>query len=79
MAARRTVSLPEAVDKTVRACEKDEPCSRTRTRLIQAGARALTKGRRPEWIGSVESGLPDLGLRAEHYIMQSIRRADRVR
>lgn len=77
---RRTISLPEAVDETVKACaERDEPYSRTVTRLIQAGARALKKGRRPEWIGSFSSGLPDLGLRAEHYLIEAIRRADRRR
>lgn len=77
---RRTISLPDAVDETVKAsAERGEPYSRTVARLIESGARALHTGRRPAWIGSFRSGLPDLGLRAEHYLRESLRRADRRR
>lgn len=77
---RRTISLPEAVDETVKDCaERGEPYSRTVARLIESGARALRGGRRPAWIGSGRSGLPDLGLRAEHYLREAFRRADRSR
>ncbi len=77
---RRTISLPEAVDQTVKAAaQRDEPYSRTVVRLIEAGARALRKKRRPEWIGSFSSGLPDLGLRAEFYLAQAARDAGRRR
>lgn len=80
MVVRRTISLPEAVDETVKDCaERGEPYSRTVARLIETGARALRTGRRPAWIGSGRSGLPDLGLRAEHYLQESLRRAHRRR
>ena len=80
MVVRRTISLPEAVDETVRAAaERGEPYSRTVARLIETGARALRKGRRPAWIGAGRSGERDLGLRAEHYLRESLRLADRRR
>lgn len=77
MVVRRTISLPEAVDETVKAsAEASESYSRTVARLIEAGARALRRGKRPAWIGSFDSGLPDLGLRAEHYLREAFRRAE---
>lgn len=77
---RRTISLPEAVDETVKAnAERGEPYSRTVARLIETGARALRTGRRPAWIASGRSGIPDLGLRAEHYLREAFRHADRRR
>ncbi len=80
MVVRRTVSLPEAVDETVRtAAAEGESYSRAAARLIEAGARALGRGRRPAWIGSGRSGERDLGLRAEHYLRESLRLADRRR
>jgi len=80
MVVRRTISLPEAVDETVKAAaEKGEPYSRTVARLIERGAQALGRSPRPAWIGAGRSGLPDLGLRAEHYLQESFRRAARRR
>lgn len=80
MVVRRTISLPEAIDETVKDCaERGEPYSRTVARLIETGARASRQGRRPAWIGSGRSGLPDLGLRAENYLREAFRYAERRR
>lgn len=65
---RRTVSLPDAVDKKVRdAAGDDESFSAAVARLLDAGLRATTGKHRPDWIGSGE-GPDDLGRRAEHYL-----------
>ena len=79
MVVRRTISLPKTVDETVKAAEEGEPYSKTVARLIEMGARRLRKGDRPAWIGSGRSGVRDLGLRAEFYLREALRDADRRR
>lgn len=67
---RRTVSLPEAVDRRVRdAAGDDESFSAAVARLLEAGLRAVQGKHRPDWIGSGE-GPDDLGRRAEEYLRQ---------
>lgn len=65
---RRTVSLPQALDKQVRdAAGDDESFSAAVARLLEAGLRATTGKHRPEWVGSGE-GPDDLGRWAEEYL-----------
>lgn len=65
---RRTVSLPDAVDKKVRdVAGDDESFSAAVARLLEAGINATTGKHRPEWIGSSD-GPDDLGRRAEEYL-----------
>ncbi len=74
MVKRRTISLTEAVDETVRAAARDgESYSATIARLVEAGARALKAGRAPSWVGSGESGVKDLGVNSERYIREALR------
>lgn len=74
MVKRRTISLSEAMDETVRrTAGEGESYSATVARLIEAGARALKAGRVPAWIGSGESGVTDLGVNSERYIREALR------
>lgn len=67
---RRTVSLPDAVDKKVRdVAGDDESFSAAVARLLEAGLRATGGQHRPDWVGSGE-GPNDLGRRAEEYLRQ---------
>lgn len=73
---RRTVSLPKAVDDVVREiAEKDgQSYSAAVARLIEAGARALRRGRAPSYIGAFSGGPRDFGLRAERYLREAAKR-----
>lgn len=65
---RRTVSIPESVEKRVRnATEEGESFSAAVARLLEAGLRATQGRHRPDWVGSGE-GPDDLGRRAEQYL-----------
>jgi hypothetical protein len=71
---RRTISLPESVDETVRNAAQDgESYSAAVARLVEAGVRALDAGNVPSWIASGASGLQDLGVNSERYIREALR------
>jgi hypothetical protein len=65
---RRTIYLPESVEKLVRKhALADESFSATAVRLIELGALDDDKEDWPEWIGSIE-GPGDWGINFEKYI-----------
>lgn len=72
---RRTISLPKAIDDMVSdAAEDQESYSAAAARLIEAGARALRKGRVPAWIGAGRStGPKDFARRYERYIEEAFK------
>jgi hypothetical protein len=71
--ARRTVSLPDAVDRLVReVAAEGESFSSTVARLIEVGARSMDRGGKPRYVSSGE-GDPDLGRRAESYLRKLAR------
>ena len=66
--ARRTVFLPDGVDRLVRdALEEGESYSAAVARLIEAGIRAEGRRRPPRYVGSGD-GPKDLGRLAERYL-----------
>lgn len=69
---RRTISVPEVIDETVReiAREDEATYSATVVRLIEAGTRSLRKGRRLDWVGSVRGGPRDWGRQYERYMRE---------
>ena len=70
--ARRTLNLPDSVDALVRESLLDgESFSAAATRLIEAGAKAGGKARRPRYVASGE-GPVDLGRLAEEYLRELI-------
>ncbi|MGH2499993.1 MAG: hypothetical protein ACRDF0_07900 [Candidatus Limnocylindria bacterium] len=71
---RRTISVPGAVDDLVREVAEDgESYSAAVSRLIEAGARALKKGRRPAWLGMGRSGGPkDFARHHERYVREAL-------
>jgi hypothetical protein len=69
---RKTITLPESTVDLVRTeAREGESFSATVTRLIEQGARLLSEGRTPGYVGSGE-GPPDLSLRVEEYIREAI-------
>ena len=69
--ARRTIYLPESVEKLARENAREgESFSATVSRLIEAGARAGEEQRLPDWIGSFE-GPEDFGLNSEEYLRET--------
>lgn len=71
---RRTLSLPQAIDDLVRESAADgQSYSAAAARLIEAGARALRRGRRPRYFASFD-GPPDLGRMAERYLREAARK-----
>jgi len=71
---RRTVSLPSAIDELIkRVAEEEGSYSAAVARLVEEGARRTGKSSRPKWIGSGE-GPRDLGVNAEKYLRESIRK-----
>ncbi len=71
--ARRTIYLPDAIERLVRdAAGDNESFSAATVRLIEAGARALRRGKWPAYIGSGE-GPEDLGINAEKYLLDAFR------
>lgn len=75
MVKRRTISLVEAVDETIRnAAQEGESYSAAVARLVEAGVRALDAGHAPSWIASGASGVRDLGVNSERYIREALRK-----
>lgn len=69
---RRTIHIPEGTETLVRELALEgESFSATVTRLIEAGAKALERGRVPGYVGSGE-GPDDLGRRAETYLRELV-------
>lgn len=74
---RRTVTLPEAVDKRVRELARDgESFSAAVARLVEEGMRAIDEGRVPSYVGIAEGGPGDLGLNTEKYLDEIFRDFD---
>jgi hypothetical protein len=70
--ARRTIYIPEGTETLVRELALEgESFSATVTRLIEAGAKALKRGRVPSYVGSGE-GPDDLGRKAEDYLRELV-------
>jgi hypothetical protein len=68
--ARRTIYLPESVEKLAREnAREDESFSATVARLIEAGARVAGTNDFPDWMGAGE-GPEDLGLNHEKYLRE---------
>lgn len=67
--ARRTIYLPESIEKLVREHAREgESFSATIVRLVELGALDENRDSWPDWIGSGEGGPPDLGINAEKYL-----------
>ncbi len=72
--ARRTIHIPEGTELLVRELAQDgESFSATVTRLIEAGATMLERGRVPSYVASGD-GPDDLGRKAETYLRETIPR-----
>jgi hypothetical protein len=72
---RRTITLPEDVEKRVRdAAGEDESFSAAVARLLEAGLSG--QGKRLAWIGSGDSGDPDLAFRVEEVLAELAAEAD---
>ncbi len=70
--ARRTIHIPEGTEALVRELASEgESFSATVTRLIEAGAKTLKRGRVPGYVGSGE-GPRDLGRKAESYLRELV-------
>lgn len=70
--ARRTIHLPEGTETLVRELALEgESFSATVTRLLEAGTKALGRGRIPAYVGSGD-GPDDLGRRAETYLRELV-------
>lgn len=70
--ARRTIHIPEGTEALVRELASEgESFSATVTRLVEAGAKLLKRGRVPSYVGSGE-GPDDLGRKAEVYLREPV-------
>lgn len=70
--ARRTIHIPEGTEALVRELASEgESFSATVTRLVEAGAKTLKRGRVPSYVGSGE-GPDDMGRRAETYLQELV-------
>jgi len=70
--ARRTIHIPGGTDALVRELALEgESFSATATRLIEAGAKALSGGRKPSYVATGD-GPDDLGRRAEIYLRDPV-------
>ena len=72
--ARRTVSLPEHVDRTIRSIAegRGESYSATVARLVEEGARRTKERPIPDWIGSADFGPPhDFARNYERYMQEA--------
>lgn len=70
--ARRTIHIPEGTEALVRELASEgESFSATVTRLIEAGAKTLKRGRVPRYVASGE-GPDDMGRRAETYLRELV-------
>lgn len=71
--ARRTVNLPDSVEKLVRSSrEEGESFSAALSRLIEEGARVAGRRKPPAYVG-IGTGPGDLATRAEEYLADLIR------
>lgn len=69
---RRTIHIPEGTEALVRDLAREgESFSATVTRLIDAGAKTLGRGRSPRYVASGD-GPDDLGRRAEAYLREPV-------
>jgi len=76
---RRTISVPASVDHIVRrVAEEEGSYSAAVARLVEAGSKQVGKTPRPSWIGRGR-GPRDLGINAEKYIRDAIRKSARRR
>jgi len=72
---RRTVTLPDKLDTRVRdAADDGESFSAAVARLLEAGLSGDRE--RLAWIGSGDSGDPDLGFRVEEVLAELAAEAD---
>ncbi len=70
--ARRTIHIPDGTDALVRELAREgESFSATVTRLIEAGAKSLKRGRVPSYVASGD-GPDDLGHKAEAYLSELV-------
>jgi hypothetical protein len=70
--ARRTIHIPEGTEALVRELALEgESFSATVTRLIDAGAKTLKRGRVPSYVASGD-GPDDLGRKAETYLRELV-------
>lgn len=67
---RRTIYLPKSAEELVREHAREgESFSATVVRLIELGTLTPAKEDWPDWIGSIEGGLPrDLSINLEKYL-----------
>lgn len=73
---RRTITLPADTDERIRAAAAEgESFSAAIVRLAQAGLLG-ERGDRPEWIGSGDSGDPDLAFNVEAVLDELARTED---
>ncbi len=71
--ARRTIYIPDSIEARARELAKEgESFSATVARLIEAGARATSRRKRPGYVGTGE-GPEDLGRNAERYLRRLAR------
>lgn len=67
---RRTISLPQRVEDLARESAREgESFTATVARLIEQGARAQRRARRPRRVGD---GSDDLGRAAERYLRELV-------
>jgi hypothetical protein len=71
--ARRTVSLPENVDRTIRSISerRGDSYSATVARLVEEGARRTKERPMPDWIGSADFGPRDFARHYERYMQEA--------
>jgi hypothetical protein len=70
--ARRTIHIPDGTEALVRELAREgESFSATVTRLIEAGARTLKRGRVPSYVATGD-GPEDLGRKAETYFRELV-------
>lgn len=71
--ARRTVSLPEHVDTTIRSIaeRRGESYSATVAWLVEEGARRTKERPVPDWIGSAAFGPRDFSRHYERYMQEA--------
>ena len=70
--ARRTIHIPGGTEELVQELALEgESFSATATRLIEAGAKALSRGRKPSYVATGD-GPDDLGRRAEMYLRDTV-------
>lgn len=77
--ARRTVSLPENVDLTIRSIAErhGESYSATVARLVEEGARRTRERPLPDWVGSADFGPRDFSRHYERYMREAFELLER--